>query len=50
MMATENIGLLAVKKRGKFVGIVLGQHLEYVIALRMAKNNPNAKKNAPEKA
>ena len=50
MMATENIGLLAVKKRGRFVGIVLGQHLEYVIALRMAKNNPNAKKNVPEKA
>ncbi|EQD60291.1 peptidase M50 [mine drainage metagenome] len=49
VMAVENVGLLAVKKRGKFVGIVLGQHLEYVIALRMAKKGEERKRGAAKR-
>ena len=49
VMATENIGLLAVKNRGRFVGIVIGQHIEYVIALRMAKKNPKGNAGSSNK-
>ncbi len=43
IMANENTGILAVKKRGKFAGIVIGQHIEYVIALRLAKRSADNK-------